>query len=218
MSAKRMIIDALEKTTTGHNWLGLLDLRKRYLTPMGWTRSSATRTPVDEQGKPIPWFSYASIYFLKNRLTKDLSVFEYGSGNSTLWFSQRVGKIVSIEHDVAWFDRMKSSLGKLNDVTYIYRNLESGDYAAEITKYKAAFDIIIIDGRQRVLCAKNAINALTEQGVIIWDNAEREVYQEGYEHLLNLGFRRLDFDSLGPINRYSSSTAIFYRPDNCLGI
>lgn len=218
MSVKRTIIDALEKTPAGHDWLGLLDLRKRYLTPLGWTRSSASRTPVDEQGAPIPWFSYASIFFLKDRLTKDMSVFEYGSGNSTLWFSQRVGEVVSLEHDVAWYERMKRSLEKLEGVTYIYRDLDSGDYAAEVTKHKAAFDIIIVDGRQRVLCAKNSVAALTERGVIIWDNAEREVYQEGYEHLLSLGFRRLDFNSLGPINRYASTTAIFYKPGNCLGI
>lgn len=218
MSVKRTIIDVLEKTPAGHDWLGLLDLRKRFLTPLGWTRSSATRTPVDEQGNPIPWFSYASIYFLQNRLSRDLSVFEYGSGNSTLWFSRRVGKIVSLEHDVAWYDRMKTELAKLKNVSYIYRELESGAYAAEVTKYKATFDIIIVDGRQRVLCAKNSVEALTERGVIIWDNAERELYQEGYDHLLNLGFRRLDFNSLGPINRYASSTAIFYKPGNCLGI
>ena len=42
--------------------------------------------------------------------------------------------------------------------------------------------------------------------------------QAGYDALAQQGFRRLDFISHGPIWSREWSTAIFYRPDNCVGL
>jgi len=218
MGAKRFVIDLFSKTSQGDVLFGLLDLRKRYLTRQGWIRSYASRTPVNVEGNPIPWFSYSSIAFLTDRLNADLKVFEYGSGNSTLWLSKRVEKVVSVEHETGWFEMIKEKLGRQKNVEYLFRDLENGDYVAEISKYENEFDVVIIDGRQRAACALGAVHALTEAGVIIWDNAEREQYQEGQQQLMAQGFRRLDFHGLGPINSYASSTTVFYRDGNCLGI
>ncbi|HAY39752.1 MAG TPA: FkbM family methyltransferase, partial [Desulfobacteraceae bacterium] len=84
--------------------------------------------------------------------------------------------------------------------------------------YKDIFNIIVIDGRDRVNCAKNSLKALKGDGVIIWDNSEREYYQEGYSYLIQNGFRRLDFEGLGPIGIREWCTSIFYRDNNCFEI
>ena len=42
----------------------------------------------------------------------------------------------------------------------------SADYANEITKYNAEFDVIVIDGSDRVRCARNSLAALKPNGVI----------------------------------------------------
>lgn len=80
------------------------------------------------------------------------------------------------------------------------------------------FDVVVIDGRDRVNCAKATMNLKQRPSAIIWDNSERERYQEGYDLLINNGYRRLDFDGFGPVNGRPWRTSVFYMPDNCLKI
>ena len=146
-----------------------------------------------------------------------MRVFEYGSGNSTLWWSERVASLVACEHEEDWF----KNISKKIPATVDYRHcvLEyGGEYCKQISSFTAEFDCIIIDGRDRVNCAINAIAALKENGIIIWDNSDRESYEEGYSFLLSNEFKRIDFWGIGPINPYSWCTSIFYREKNCLGI
>lgn len=60
------------------------------------------------QANPIadrsPWMVFPAIDFLKRILKKDSRVFEYGSGGSTLFFSDLVGELVTVEHDPNWFE------------------------------------------------------------------------------------------------------------------
>jgi hypothetical protein len=84
--------------------------------------------------------------------------------------------------------------------------------------YRNRFDVVLIDGRRRNECAAHAPRSLKSSGIIIWDNSERLRYRTGFEILESQGFRRLDFDGLGPVNPYGSRTSIFYRSENCLEI
>ena len=61
-----------------------------FLREAGWLKSVEKRMPVNRNGEPIPWFTISFNYYLDGRLKKEMSVFEYGSGNSTLYFSSRV--------------------------------------------------------------------------------------------------------------------------------
>ncbi len=72
---------------------------KGYLADTGWFKALETGTPVDARGTPIPWVTYPFIDFIKGRLTKDHTIFEFGSGNSTLFYANYVKKVVSVEHD-----------------------------------------------------------------------------------------------------------------------
>jgi len=93
-----------------------------------------------------------------------------------------------------------------------------GDYcrAAEATQSK--YDIVVIDGRDRVNCAKRSLDSLKPAGVFIWDNSDRPEFEEGLRALIPRGFRSLDFEGLGPVNPYTWMTSILYRDQNCLGI
>ena len=193
-------------------------LKSDYLMREGWLDSVRNGLPCDKKGNPLPWFTYPSIHFIENRLTSSFSVFEYGSGNSTLWFAKQVQQVVSLEHDLEWYDRMKPSFSAFDAITYHHEDLEAGNYAGRIKEFSSAFDIIIIDGRKRIECAKNSLQALKQDGIIIWDNSDRDAYQEGYQFLMDNGFKRLDFWGLGPINSYSWCTSVFYRSQNCFNI
>lgn len=188
-----------------------------YFVSSGWFKSVEMGLPVDAEGKPLPWYTYSFIDFIGDRIRPNMKVFEYGSGNSTLWWSQRVEAVVACEHDKPWYDTISDKVPE--NVDYRYCDLEyGGKYSQLILSFAAEFDCVIIDGRDRVNCAKNILSALKEEGVVIWDNSDREKYAEGYSFLQTNGFRRLDFWGLGPIGRKPWCTSIFYRRTNCLGI
>jgi hypothetical protein len=187
-----------------------------YLSASGWYRSFQRRLPIDAADDPIPWYSYPVIRFLRDRIQPEMKVFEYGCGHSTLWWSERVSQVVFCEHDCQWFDRIHGDFGER--VTGHIKSPEDGSYADFIRNYSDAFDIIVIDGMERVECARRCLGALKKGGVIIWDNSDRDIYQEGFDFLAEAGFRRIDFAGLGPIVMIPTETAVFYKPDNCLGI
>ena len=60
--------------------------------------------------KILPWLVKDSIKFLESILTRDSIVLETGSGNSTVWFAERVKKVISFEHDKVWYDKTKKIL------------------------------------------------------------------------------------------------------------
>ena len=186
-----------------------------FLREAGWIKSVEKRMPVNKKGEPIPWFTLSFIYFLEERLKKEMSVFEYGSGNSTIYLSSRVGNICSLEHDEVWYGKMKDRLQ--NKVGYYHKPLDDG-YADFINSIDEKYNIIIIDGRQRVACAKNAIANMKDDGVIIWDNSLREKYKEGLEYLANKGYKRIDFRGLNPGGSVLTATSIFYKNNNCFNL
>lgn len=57
---------------------------------------------------------------------------------------------------------------------------------------------------------------IKSDGIIIFDNSDRKMYRDGLTHLMNTGFRRLDFFGLIPSYLYRNCTSIFYRNDDFL--
>lgn len=183
----------------------------------GWFRSYREGAPVDASGAPLPWITYPAIEFIKRRVQSTMSVFEYGSGGSTIWWSNHVGEVISVEHDRAWFAKVRESLHSRATISQI--DLEyGGAYCKAILKYQSRFDIVVVDGRDRVNCLKNCLAALKPSGVVILDNSERPEYAEGLNFMCANGFRHIEFVGLSPIVNMKSETTIFYRSDNALGI
>jgi len=83
---------------------------------------------------------------------------------------------------------------------------------------RISFDIIVVDGRERVECIRHSLPALKEPGVILLDDAERPEYAAGIQFLKDRSFRRLDFWGIAPGMLDEKSTAVLYRPNNCLNI
>lgn len=186
-----------------------------YLRTSGWLQSRRDKSAVDPAGKPLPWFTYPSIQFLDGRIKPAMQVFEYGSGASTLWWASRVSAVAACEYDAAWYQRLAGIVP--GNVRLIHAP-DPSTYAQQILADGRRFDVVVIDGEVRNQCAHACVGALKPGGAIVWDNAERAEYQEGFDFLAGENFRRLDFDGLGPINVYGWRTSVFYRSDNCLGI
>lgn len=190
---------------------------KGYLASIGWFTAFDNHQAVDAHNQPIPWVTYSFIDFIKDRLNKNLSVFEYGSGNSTLFYAKHVKRVVSVEHDEAWYQKIVNQ--KAPNAEMIFTKLETnGEYSQKAKLLGEKFEVIIVDGRDRVNCCKHSISALTENGVLVLDDSEREVYEEARTFLKREGFKELSFSGISPGLFYNKATSVFYKATNCLAI
>ena len=188
-----------------------------YLNEIGWFESFKALKSIDRNGSPIPWFSYPFIDFLTLRLTKNLVLFEFGSGNSTLFFAERVKNVISVEHNKEWYQIVNST--KPSNVRLVQTESDSvDDYLTYFNYLKEKVDIIIVDGLHRNECLVNSINKLSENGVIILDDSERSEYQNGLDFILDHGFMSLDFWGIAPIVLFKKCTTVFYKSNNCLKV
>ncbi|MBL4672453.1 MAG: hypothetical protein JKX81_09365 [Arenicella sp.] len=188
-----------------------------YLKKSGWRRSVFSHKPVDQVGEPIPWYCYAAIYFLDQRLNQidkcDIRVFEFGSGNSTLWWSKYASSVISVEDNNEWYSYVLKH--KPMNVTYKFAEGEH-DYLESLLSEKSNFSFIVVDGTYREACVTEAVKKLTDDGVLIIDNSDWDSLQETLIQLEQNGFRRIEFYSLGPVNGHPWGTSILYRDNNIL--
>lgn len=187
-----------------------------YLVEKGWLQSAFTKQPVDKHGNEVPWMVYSIIDFLEDRLSKNMTVLEWGAGNSTVWLSRRVQSVVSLEHDEEFFNHNKSRLNILPNVEVRLLDKDSEEYTKP--QMERMFDLCIVDGRNRVKCFTSALGKVSQRGCIILDNSNRPEYQEAFELARNSRLKSLRFTGMAPGVSFPTETTIFYRADNCLGI
>jgi len=174
----------------------------------GYLRSVATATPLDHARNPTPWYTYPALEYLKQLDFQDKKVFEYGCGQSTLFWAGRAAQVVSVEHDRAWYERMTARMPKACELIF---EPESNAYASTIDKFPGGFDVIVVDGlvtgRTRLKCAKAAVRHLREGGMIILDNSDW--LPESSRYLRTSGLIEVDMTGFAPINDYTCTTSFY---------
>lgn len=186
-----------------------LEIEKQVLSKYGFVKSKISQTITDNEGSALPWYTYPAIEFLSKFDYSDKSIFEYGSGFSSKYWAGRCLELFSVESDFKWFEEVKKF--NLKNQSIVYENDENR-YVESIQR-KEKYDVIIIDGMYRDLCAEKAINCIKEDGMIIFDNSDRtckyEEYKRAYDYLKQLDFLRIDFNGIGTINNYSWTTSVY---------
>lgn len=167
---------------------------------------------VDANNKPIPWYTYPALEYLRHLDLTETNVFEYGSGNSTCWWALRVKAITSVEDDAEWFERVKTTIFKTdqNNVQYFFET-EKYRYVNRLSKNT---DIVVIDGNFRQECAQHILNDKNHFGaaMLVFDNSDW--YPVTIKKLReSLGWLEVDFHGFGPINAYTWTTTIFIHPN-----
>ncbi len=76
----------------------------------GYLRSFAEGRCLDSSGQPIPWYTYPALEHLGQLNFSEKAVFEYGAGNSTLWWAKRAKSVTSVEIREAWYERIKATM------------------------------------------------------------------------------------------------------------
>jgi hypothetical protein len=188
---------------------------------------------------PSPWLVFDAIDHIRPYLFKGMNIFEYGSGSSTLFWLQYGANVVSIEHNLQWFNLMKNKLKSNKSIDYrlilpekstdvddyfdpsepekylssddLYRSYHFRNYVTQIDEFPDQyFDIVLIDGRARPSCIKHSINKVKVGGQIILDNSDRDYYILKNTRCL-ANYSKVEFHGLVPNEKFFSKTAIYTR-------
>eukprot|EP01025_Chloroclados_australasicus_P011301 TRINITY_DN14897_c0_g1_i1.p1 TRINITY_DN14897_c0_g1~~TRINITY_DN14897_c0_g1_i1.p1 ORF type:complete len:226 (+),score=16.47 TRINITY_DN14897_c0_g1_i1:117-794(+) len=142
------------------------------------------------------WMSKSEQDLLMAYLHKNISMLEVGSGYSTLWYSQFVGSYVSVEHDAAWYNKVKKMIDQQTsqnrNISYNLAAVnwswskgegsekEFGVYLDKIEELSQGrkWDVVLDDGRARVAVAQRVLKHLNSNAVVII----HDFWQRSYYH------------------------------------
>lgn len=180
----------------------------------------------------LAWWSYPAMKrvdeFLSSR--PEARIFEYGAGASTVWLAKRAASIDSVEHDTAWAHQVKKMIAadtdgnaKLHvvpptvataDTTVRsgrvgHTDLDFANYVSTIDEVGGPFDLIVVDGRARVDAFRRALDHLTDDGVVVFDNIKRKRYWDVLAAMPGLRIELLKGGT--PTLPYPTTTGLIWR-------
>lgn len=196
------------------------------LTPVWWSlntghwRSALKGRPVDAEGRPTAWYTYPALRFLEQVDFSGKSILEFGSGNSTLWWAARADRVTALENDAAWYGHLGAQLQPNASVHLV--DFEVNARSVSLCKQLGPYNVIVIDGLDRLGFSRVCQEWLSEDGVIIVDNSEgywSEANDRSHpiiDHFQGLGFQRVDFLGYCADGSQRASTSIFFRDNSFL--
>lgn len=154
----------------------------------------------------LPWltdgaldFLDSHIFYVKASLRRNPSVFEFGAGNSTLYFLSRGCLVTSVEHDAEWCRKIADAAACFGYRDRLTLRHAQRPYQNEFDATNDGYDLILIDGRDRVRCLERVVEQLgrlppEKQPLLILDNTEHVA--DKYADYLSLlgGFSLLHFE------------------------
>ena len=163
-----------------------------------------SRGCIDKDNEFIPWYTYPAIEYIKQLDFTEKSIFEFGSGNSTIFWAKRCKKAVSIEDNKEWYDKMTPELPANVEYKLVP---DKANYVNSINQFSDNFDIIIIDGNHRYECTVEALKKLNDDGIVILDNSDW--HEKSAKLLRDADLIEVDMAGFGPINGYTWTTSFF---------
>lgn len=207
----------LRKTLPGPLFGFVRRIGTALLTPIAFSsrtghfRSSLALVPVDRHGKLIPWYTYPMIEFLSDQDFSKKRILEWGAGASTSWWAARAASVLAFESNAVWYKRVSAKLPINVRLLLVSETL--GNLPREILT--GTFDVIVIDGLNRRLCAEASLNLLAPGGAILFDNSEGFWGRSGtypvIDLLRNQGFQRVDFYGHAPGVIKPHCTSLFFK-------
>jgi len=91
---------------------------------------------------------------------------------------------------------------------------ENGEkYENTVFEDNIKYDVIVIDGKRRKECASAAIKALSDGGMVIFEDSDRvntcAEYREAIKKLKQAGLLQVDFHGFSPMNCHTKTTSLF---------
>ncbi len=160
---------------------------------------------IDSECKLIyPWYTKPFLDILSSwKTTSPLdtpiskwNVFEWGSGNSTIWWDRHCLSLMSIDHCSAWVKDVSNAIASKDKTQVKYREISFGStigttsptcsYVTSINETSNKYDCVIIDGEYgRNTCAQELLKKdvsgnfkhLNIPSIVILDNADQKTIE-----------------------------------------
>lgn len=135
----------------------------------------------------LPWYTFGAIDYLQDFVdqSSNLKVLELGAGYSTLWWSLRASKVVSLERNRDWSRRILAVLEENGaDNVDIISPREKSDWQSEneymqtLSTICGEFDVVVIDDIHRGAVLVEVLNRLKPVDLIVLDDSERNEYKD----------------------------------------
>lgn len=177
----------------------------------GWHRTLSSSFEAVPR-EPVPRLSYGAINFLSAVLSPEVRVLEFGSGDSTIWFSGRAGSVTAIEHDAHWAKR----LPPLSNVRVLITSCagswyddDSSEAYSRAADAEGLFDLVVVDGMARTACAARAPSLLRPNGLVVLDDIDDHFVVPAQRFLESAGLDVIEFWGLRPGTGKWGGTAIY---------
>src|SRR5690625_7180018 len=100
------------------------------------------------------------IELLKDRLPRNLSIFEYGCGLGTLWWSEYASLLHAVEHEKEWADQITA---QAPDQVSILLREPGKSYVQSVGEKGRQYEVNIIDGGGRTARGRDDDKHLSEK-------------------------------------------------------
>lgn len=174
-----------------------------------WLRARGA-SPLERR---LPWLAFDMIDLLDAAVTRASTVFEYGGGGSTLWFADRAGAVVTVEHDPEWGQSLLAATAGDERLTVLLRPAtdQYAAYVSAIDEYPDKhFDVVVVDGRERVRCVAAAVSKVRPGGLLLLDDSDRPRYAQA--HRAMSGWPARTITGLAPFKPMAGTTTVWRKP------
>lgn len=170
----------------------------------GLLDSAIARRPLTATKVAIPWIPHSCIHFLNSLDLKGLSLVEFGSGNSSIWFASRVQKIKSFEVDKNWIIELRKTYNYLGEIVHV-----AHDFIFSVEDLRA--DVLLIDGFDRISILEKTVQGILHgeitPSLIIVDNSNW--FPKAVSSAIDkIDYIRVDFTGLTPAIWSESMTTV----------
>ena len=176
-----------------------------------WIRSMLWRRRPLSFGKP--WLTFDAMRAIQDRLPRGARIYEFGAGNSTVYWSRHATSVASVESDPQWLQLLATKLAGLG-----LRNVkmiaaaDNSAYVDSIHEWPDEyFDLIVVDGDFRRDCVLASIQHLKHGGMLVVDNTDWHWFRAKPLAGIPAAWEKLVYPGYAPMIGHKSETTLFVR-------
>lgn len=138
----------------------------------------------DFRHREEPWIAQDAVRFCETNLNGSQTGLEWGSGRSTKWYAARLGRLLSVEFDPHWHQKVSESVSGFKNVECRFVPLDHPLDAPTVRDYDPvpsyvavadefpdnSIDFVVVDGHYRLACVKRALPKIKPGGLLLIDN------------------------------------------------
>ncbi len=164
---------------------------------------------------PVPWLTFDATRAICAALPLDARVFEFGAGNSTVFWARRTASVFSVEDNAGWMEMLNAKLKALRIAnTHLVHATDKPSYVGTIDAWPDEhFDMVIVDGAFRRECAAAAVRHIKPGGLLVVDNTDWHWFRTEPIEGIPPHWERRAYPGYAPMMGHKSETTVFRRID-----